>query len=178
MAILNYKDLNISKKNILKTFKWGEQEVEILSYLPIEDTYSVVMITLQKSFENGYYNPIKLDMFYHLNLVYVYTNIVFSDEDRADESKLYDELVSSGFMAEFLNNLDERAYAEMQEDIENIAKMNMENRKSIGVAVTRFIEDLPANVEKMKEIVDSFDPKEYQAVLDFAKAANGGRPIS
>ena len=178
MAILNYKDLNISKKNILKTFKWGEQEVEILSYLPIEDTYSVVMITLQKSFENGYYNPIKLDMFYHLNLVYVYTNIVFSDEDRADESKLYDELVSSGFMAEFLNNLDERAYAEMQEDIENIAKMDMENRKSIGVAATRFIEDLPANVEKMKEIVDSFDPKEYQAVLDFAKAANGGRPIS
>ena len=48
MAILNYKDLNISKKNILKTFKWGEQEVEILSYLPLEDTYSVVMITLQK----------------------------------------------------------------------------------------------------------------------------------
>lgn len=178
MAILNYKDLNISKKNILKTFKWGEQEVEILGYLPIEDMYSVVMITLQKSFENGYYNPIKLDMFYHLNLVYVYTNIIFSDEDRADESKLYDELVSSGFMAEFLNNLDERAYAEMQEDIENIAKMDMENRKSIGVAATRFIEDLPANVEKMKEIVDSFDPKEYQAVLDFAKAANGGRPIS
>ena len=178
MAILNYKDLNISKKNTIKSFKWGDQEIEVLTYLPIEDMYDVVMITLQKSLEDEYYNPIKLDMFYHLNLVYAFTNLVFTDEERANESKLYDEMVSSGFMTEFLNNLDEHVYTEMQENIENIAKMKMENNKSIGVAITKFIKDIPANIETMKEIVADFDPKDYQAVLDFAKAANGGRPIS
>jgi len=178
MAILNYKDLNLTNKNVIKTFKWGDKDVEIVDYLPVEDKYDIVMITLQKSFENGYYNPIKLDMFFHLNLVYAYTNIVFSDEDREDEAELFDKLVGSGFMEEFLKNFDDKVYEEMAQDIDTIAQADVEYRKSFSSIVAKFIEDLPANAEKMKEIVDSFDPEKYQAVIDFAQAANGGRPIS
>lgn len=178
MAIINYKDLNLTNKNVIKTFKWGDKDIEILGYLPVEDTYDVVMITLQKSFENGYYNPIKMDMFFHLNLIYAYTNIVFSDEDRADEAGLFDKLVSSGFMEEFLKNFDEKIYSDLADHIETIAQADIEYRKSFSSVVSKFIEELPANAEKMKEIVDTFDPNKYQAVIDFAQAANGGRPIS
>lgn len=178
MAIINYKDLNLTNKNVIKTFKWGDKDVEILGYLPVEDRYDIVMITLQKSFENGYYNPIKTDMFFHLNLIYAYTNIIFSDEDRANESELFDKLVSSGFMDEFLKNFDEKIYQEMAIDMETIAKADIEYRKSFSSVISKFIEEFPANAEKMKEIVDTFDPEKYQAVIDFAQAANGGRPIS
>ena len=178
MAIINYKDLNLTNKNVIKTFKWGDKDVEILGYLPVEDIYDVVMITLQKSFENGYYNPIKMDMFFHLNLIYAYTNIVFSDEDRADEAGLFDKLVSSGFMEEFLKNFDEKIYSDLADHIETIAQADIEYRKSFSSVVSKFIEELPENAEKMKEIVDTFDPEKYQAVIDFAQAANGGRPIS
>ena len=178
MAIINYKDLNLTNKNVIKTFKWGDKDIEILGYLPVEDTYDVVMITLQKSFENGYYNPIKMDMFFHLNLIYAYTNIVFSEEDRADEAGLFDKLVSSGFMEEFLKNFDEKIYSDLADHIETIAQADIEYRKSFSSVVSKFIEELPANAEKMKEIVDTFDPEKYQAVIDFAQAANGGRPIS
>lgn len=178
MAIINYKDLNLANKNVIKTFKWGDKDIEILGYLPVEDRYAIVMITLQKSFENGYYNPIKTDMFFHLNLIYAYTNIIFSDEDRANESELFDKLVSSGFLDEFLKNFDRKIYQEMATDMETIAKADIEYRKSFSSVVSKFIEELPANAEKMKEIVDTFDPEKYQAVIDFAQAANGGRPIS
>ena len=178
MAIINYKDLNLTNKNVIKTFKWGDKDIEILGYLPVEDTYDVVMITLQKSFENGYYNLIKRDMFFHLNLIYAYTNIVFSEEDRADEAGLFDKLVSSGFMEEFLKNFDEKIYSDLADHIETIAQADIEYRKSFSSVVSKFIEELPANAEKMKEIVDTFDPEKYQAVIDFAQAANGGRPIS
>ena len=177
MAILNYKDLNLVKLNSFKTFDWKGKKIEILNYLPIEEKYDIVMITLQKSFEEGIYNPIKLDMYYHLNLVYAFTNLVFTDEDRQDEAKLYDELVSSGFMEEFLKNIDSQVYTEMQEDIENIAELNMEYNNSTASIVKKFVDDLPANAEAAQKIVDNFDPDKYQAVVDFAKSANGGRVI-
>jgi hypothetical protein len=178
MAVLNYKDLNLSKETLIKKFKWNGHDIEVLGYLPVEDKYDIVMITLQRSFENGIYNPIKLDMYYHLNLVYAYSNLVFSDEDRADESKLFDELTSSGFMEEFLKNLNPTVYAEMLEDIENIAKLNMQYNAGVSGIIDKVMNDLPLKAEELKEIIDNFDPEKYQAVIDFAKAANGGRPIS
>ena len=104
MGVLNYSDLGLTIVKGIKTFKWGTKEIQILTYLPVETKYDIVMITLQKSFEDGIYNPIKLDMFYHLNLVYAFTNLVFTDEERANESKLYDEMLSSGFLKLFYNN--------------------------------------------------------------------------
>lgn len=178
MAILNYKDLNLSKVNVFKTFKWGDKNIEILNYLPIESKYDVVMITLQRAYEDGIYNPIKLDMFYHLNLVYAYTNLVFTDEERENESKLYDEMVSSGFMNLFLENINPDEYAEMQEDIDNIIESSMKYRVSAAAIFNKFVDDLPANAEAAQKIIDNFDPEKYQAVIDFAKSANGGRPIS
>ncbi|MBO7079189.1 MAG: hypothetical protein J6W64_05215 [Bacilli bacterium] len=51
-------------------------------------------------------------------------------------------------------------------------------RGTAAAVVNAFIQDLPRNAEIAKEIVDSFDPQKYQEVVEFAKAANGGRAIT
>ena len=116
-------------------------------------------------------------MFYHLNLVYMYTNLVFSNEDRQDELSLYDEMLSSGFMDEFLQHIDIKEYVEMQKFIEQISELKMKYDSSAASVIKKFVDDLPANAEAAKQILDSFDREKYQNVMDFAKAANGGRPI-
>ena len=177
MADLNYKDLGLKRLIMKDTFKWGDKNIEVLKYLPVEAKYDIVMITLQKAQEIGYYNPIKLDMYFHLNLVYMYTNLVFTDKEREDEGKLFDELKSSGFLATFLQYIDKDEYIEMQEDIDNIAELSLRYNLSAGAVFNKFVDDLPANAEAAQKIVDSFDADKYQAVVDFAKAANGDRPI-
>jgi hypothetical protein len=177
MADLNYKDLGLKRLIMKDTFKWGDKNIEVLKYLPVEAKYDIVMITLQKAQEEGYYNPIKLDMYFHLNLVYMYTNLVFTEEERQDEGKLFDEMKSSGFLNTFLQYIDKEEYEEMLEDIDNIAELSMKYRMSAGAVFNKFVDDLPANAEAAQKIVDSFEPEKYQAVVDFAKAANGGREI-
>ena len=174
---INFKDLNINKVVNTNSFMWNDKEIEVVDYISADDKYDIVMITLQNSEEEGIYNPIKLDIYYHLYLVYTYTNIIFSDEDRADELALYDALLSSGFMEEFLKHINIRDYAEMQDEIEKIAEMKMKYNVSTASIIKKFVDDLPANAEAMQEIVNNFNPEQYQAVVDFAKAANGGRSI-
>ena len=46
--------------------------IEILKYLPINEKYNLINDVLLKSYEDGIYNPIRLDMYFALNLVYKY----------------------------------------------------------------------------------------------------------
>lgn len=177
MANINYSDLNLKVNNELTLYKWNGKDIELKKYLNAEDKYDIVMITLQKAKENGYYNPIKLDIFFHLNLIYSYTNLIFTDSEREDEFKLYDEMKSNGFIAEFLKHINPDEYKEMMENIEEIAKVSIQYEISTASILRNFIEDLPANAEAAQQIVENFDPQKYQAVVDFAKAANGDREI-
>lgn len=175
---MNYKKLELAKITDLIEMDWNGNKINITKYLPIEDKYDIVMITLQKSLENRIYNPIKLDMFFHLNLVYMYTNLVFTEEEQENETKLYDEMKSSGFMDKFLTYIDPVDYTEMQEDIDNIAELMMNYNSTAASVIRSFIEDLPANAEAAMSIVENFDPDKYKAVVDFAKAANAGRALT
>lgn len=177
MARISYTNLKLKVNNESKEVEFNGQKIEVLQYLPINDKYDLIMITLQKSKENSVFNPIKLDIYFHLNLIYLYTNINFTDKQKEDEYKLYDALISSGLLDLVIEAIPEDEYNYICEQIDNISEDIMNFDNSTAGILKGFIETLPAQAEKAKEIVETFDPNKYQAVLDFAKAANGGREI-
>ena len=79
---VSYANLKLKTKYEIKTFNFNNTEIEVKQYLPIEDKYDLVMITLQKAEENGIYNALKLDMYIHLHLVYMYTNLSFIEKQK------------------------------------------------------------------------------------------------
>ena len=170
---------NMKLKPITSTHKieWNGNEIEVLDYLPIEDKYDLIMITLQKSLENGYYNPIKIDEFFHLHLIYMYTNINFTDKQKEDENKLYDSLKSNGLIDAFITQFDESEYNELYTWIEEVKNEITNYKNSINGIIQNIITDLPKQAEAMQNIIENFDPEKYQNVINFAKAANGGREI-
>lgn len=152
-------------------------EVEVLKYLPIEEKYNLIEITLQKAYEAGIYNPLKLDMYFALNLVYLYSNISFTDKQREDEYKLYDTLQSNGIMDKIIDAIDDDEYNNLYTLlVETEEKYNAYSKSILG-----FISELGnivnQNADSLKEITNSFDPSQFKNVLDFAQAANGNRPI-
>ena len=136
------------------------------------------MVTLQKSEESsGAYNEFKLNVYFDLNLVYMYTNISFTEKQREDELKIYDNLKSNGFFEQFYQAMEETEYSELFELLNTIKKTDMEYKTSVGAIVNKLVEDLPANAEAAAKIVNSFNPEQYKAVVDFANYANGNRNI-
>ena len=87
-----YSELNLSIKRDTITVQTPCGEIEVLAFLPIEDKNDLIEITLQKSLEDGIYNELKMEMYFHLYIIYMYTNSEFTEEERADEVKLYNEL--------------------------------------------------------------------------------------
>lgn len=177
MAKISYANLKLKIDTSVSTFDFNGETIEVLNYLPIEKKYNLVMITLQKSFENNIYNPLKIDMYFHLYLVYMYTNLSLTEKQKEDELKLYDVLSSNGFIDKMLETISEKEYNDLYNYIiEIIDNKNKYNTSAAGI-IKDFLESLPVNMQQVSNIIDNFDPKQYQAVLDFAAAANGGRSI-
>ena len=175
---VSYANMKLKTNTSVKTFEFGGQKVEVLQYLPAQDKYDLLMITLQKSLEDNLYNEFKLNLYFELHLVYMYTNISFTEKQREDEFKLYDTLKSNGFYEKFFQVINEDEYNELFEQLNAIKNASFKNKRSVAGLIGEFINDLPANAEAAAKIVESFDPNQYKAVVDFARYANGGRDIN
>ena len=152
-------------------------DITIKQNLTTNEIYDLVMITLQEAREDYMYNPLKLDVFFHVNLVMMMTDIEFEAEDRINKFDTYDELLASGVMEEVIANIPKETYTYIKKITEMTADKLEEFENRATAFLTKVIRDLPANAEAAAKIVDEFDPEKFQKVIDFATAANGGRPI-
>lgn len=175
---MNFSDFNLHLDTSYNTFEVGpNQEVQVLKYLPIADKNDLIQITLQNSEENGLYNLLLVDMYFNLYIVYIYTNIEFTDEEKEDAPTLYDILWSSGVIDAVLNTMDEREYKTLYQMLSETLENKMKYKSTIASVINSFIEQLPVNAENAAEIIKNFNPEQFQQVLSFARAANGNRPI-
>lgn len=177
MAKPTYASMKLKVDTKPTKITFNDTEIEILQYLPISDKYDLIMITLQNAYEEGIYNPLKLDMYFHLYMIYMYTNISFTEKQKEDETKLYDTLASNGLIIEVLKCIPENEYQTLFTYMQEIIDEKMKYSTSASGILNKFIDDLPAQAQAALDIVENFDPDKFQAVKDFAKAANGGRDI-
>ena len=174
---VSFANLKLKVDKEVKIVDFNGAQIEVMQYLPIADKKDLVDITLQKAEENGIYDPIQVDMYFHLHIIYMYTNLSFTDKQKEDEAKLYDLLESNGLIAAVLGVMNEHEYSILYAWIMDKQKKIMKYKNTAGAVLQSVINDLPRNAEAAAQIVQSFDPNKYQEVINFATAANGGRPI-
>jgi len=173
MSTINFKEIDfkklINKEN--KIINFNGSEIRVLNYLPIKDKYDLIMITLQKSLENNIYNAFKMDKYLELNIIYLYTNIIFSIEDRINEDDLYDTLKTSGLIDEVLKAIGEEEIAELKKYLKIISEMNLTYQNSFGIIMQNFMEQLPITLQKAEEIIKRIDPEKAKELLQLFPSA-------
>ena len=162
----HFSDIDTKYKKEFKTFTWRDKEIKISQYLPIDEKIALIDIALQKSMYNGMVHPLQLKKYYELGLVYMYSDIVFSEEDRADEAKIYDELWASGLLDEIIKRI---APKEIQTCVEMLkeTKLAVEKHKvsAVGIIET-LIQVLNDEVPNIMEQLSQLTPEQAKATLE------------
>lgn len=179
MASLNFAEIKL--KDVTpqaKTITYNNQKIEVKQWLPIMDRYNLIMVTLQQSKENGVYNPVKLDMYFSLNLIYKFSNIIFSAEEHLNADDTFDKLNTSGLMDAVLNAIPAEAKELLYDNLMEMKTKLEQANLTIGGVIQSLIDIAPDAGERMNKILETFDKEKFQEVIQFAQAANGGNPIS
>lgn len=177
MSKIAYSKLNLKTDTSIKEVPFNGQIIEVTQYLPWEDKMSLINIVLQKAKEGTEYNPLKLDMYFSIYLVMMYTNITFTDKQREDEFKLANAINSGLLYDTVKDNIPEKELAYISSLLLNTAEARRKNYNSIAGVINDIIENLPVQAEQMQKIVDNFDQEKFQNVLNFAKSVNNGQLI-
>lgn len=102
MAKIAFSKLGIKKVNDkVENITFNDIEIEVKQYLPIQDKLTIIGNAINNAADNNRFaNPIKIDMYLALEIVFAYTDINFTDKQKEDATKLYDLFVSSGLLDE------------------------------------------------------------------------------
>ena len=164
---MNFKDIKLHTHNEYNTFIFNGQEIKVIKYLPIEEKFDLIMAAIQKSIVDGVYNPIRLKAFVNLNIVYLYTDIMFDIEDRVDEGALYDNLVVTGLLDEIKAHIAESELHLIQELFLHTLESEKQYRSTAAAIISKLVDDMPKNAEAAKDIVENFNKEKYSEVLKF-----------
>ena len=170
MAKVTFASLKLKVRDDIREIDLGDKKIEVKQYLPAEDKYDLIMITLQESKEEGVYNHFKMDMFFHLNIIFMYTNLQFTDKQKEDLIKLYDILESNGIINAVVAAIPEDEYNYLFDTMETVAKARSKYDNSFAGILNNFMVNMPINAAEANKIVENFDPEKYGEVINFAKA--------
>lgn len=95
MAKVSLTKLNKIKSLEPTDIKIGEETISVVQYLPLEKKLALIQSIIEQAGNNeeGFYNIVKLTVFYTIEMLRAYTNISFTEKQLEDPQKLYDIIV-------------------------------------------------------------------------------------
>lgn len=111
MAKVSFTKLGLTKNQEVKIVNWNEQDIEVKQYLPVNEKLTLISNVLNNAHdENNFSNPVKVNLFTALEIMYAYTNINFTEKQREDPVKLYDLLSGSKLYDKIVENIPVEEY--------------------------------------------------------------------
>lgn len=148
-------DLNIQKDNY-KEITFNGDTIKVKQYLPIEEKADLINVALQKSIYNRQlFDPLYLDAFVKMNILYMYTDIVFTQEERAKELDLFDKCYCSNLIEEVIEEIPAEELKIIYDTIklkkEEITKYNNSFSGIIQNTLNTFATDFEPIVKMLQE---------------------------
>ena len=92
MAKVSFTKLKCKVETSITHIEWEGETIEVKQYLPIQEKLALIGRVIMQAHEQdeNYSNPVKVDVFRGLEMIFAYTNISFTDKQKEDLPKLYD----------------------------------------------------------------------------------------
>ena len=117
MAKPTFAKMGLKAKNDTKIVIIGDQEIEVKQYLPIQKRLELISKVANNSADaNNFANPVKVEVFFDLEVMYYYTNITFTEKQKEDFIKTYDLLKENGIFDIIIDNIPEGEYESLWTD--------------------------------------------------------------
>ena len=136
----------------------GEEEITVIQYLSTDEKIALIERVLNATVDDtGFFNPMRLEVYFHLEMIRTYTNISITDNMMANPTKIYDLLVMNHILDTVLEAIPEEEYNFLFDTAEDCATHITEYNNSIMGVLNSASQDYTktsANFNKMLEDLD------------------------
>lgn len=165
MAKVSFNKLNKIKNLPTIKYSFGDFEIEVEQYLPLEEKISLIekVISQAGNGEEGFFNIVKLKAYYRIEMLKAYTNISFTDKQLEDIPKLYDALILNDIWTTVGNAIPESERNYIWENIIELAReVTTYNNSILGVIKTMTSETMASQLDLTGIFEELRNPEELK----------------
>lgn len=164
-----FKDMNVTPKAELKTVEIGDNiKFNVKQYLPAEDKNALLEIAMQTADQGTILNTFALDAIFHTYLVFKYTDIEFSVEEKEDIFALYDLLEENGIIDAVVAAIPKYEYESLKDYLAEMVDSYLTYRNSARALVEQFSMFAPQAAENLSKISQNIDIDKLQQIVKLA----------
>ena len=158
MAKVSLNAITPIKKVDPRIIKIGEQEVEVIQYLPVNDKLALVERVLNLTIDDtGFLNPVRLEVYTILEIVKTYTNISITEKMLENAPKTYDALMINSILDLIIESIPEDEYDAIFDAIEDCAEHTIKYLNSFVGMMKTVTNDYDATKMNVEEIMKALD---------------------
>lgn len=140
MARFPYTKLNakINQEVKIIAVEGVDTPIEVRQYLPIDEKLALIGRVIELAHdENNFSNPLKVQVYFTLEVIEAYTNIAFTEKQKENPPKLYDALMSSGWVDKILDAIPEDEFGVLLTGVDDTIEAYYKYRNSaLGILET------------------------------------------
>ena len=168
MAKVAFSKLKLAKKNDIVKVQYGDQEIEVLQYLPVNEKLALIGRVIDNSSDdNNFANPIKIEVIGSLEIIYAYTNLNFTEKQKENPDKLYDLLEQNSIINLIISAIPEAEYKFLIDGINDTVAAIYQYRNSVmGIMdiLSTDYKELDLNADQIKDKLS--DPNSLNLLKD------------
>lgn len=110
MAKFPYTKLNakVNQEVLTIAVEGSATSIEVRQYLPVDEKLRLIGRVIELAHDgNNFSNPLKMEVFYIIEMISAYTNVSFTEKQLEVPNKLYDSLLSSGWIQRIFDLIPE-----------------------------------------------------------------------
>ena len=130
----------------------GKLTFKVKPYLSVEDRTQIMQLAVQEAWEDDHVNDVKMEAYADIFAIMYCTSIEFTDEEKANPIKIYDELQNAGLLEKIIEVLPD--YWDY-----NYAHGLADARTGFMGFLNRVLEQLPAYVEQLQNELKNISPE-------------------
>ncbi len=162
METIIFDSLNLNINDEVKKIKIADKEIAVKNYLSIDDKVTLIQLVLQQATDSDIYNSLLLEAYFNLYLVFFYTNLEFTDEQKENALDTYDLLESNGVIDLVINAIDKEEYEDLYDALLEQRDLNIKYQTSVTYSVSHLI-------NSFNDFTKNLNEYDYQAIVDNVK---------
>ena len=159
MSRVAFSKLGLKKNEKIETIKFNDVDIEVKQYLPTEEKFKLIERVLSNSNDdNNFKNPMKVNIFTDLEIIFAYTNLTFTDKQKEDVQKLYDLLDENGVIESVIKAIPQYEYTNLISAIsETIDSYYKYRNSALGILeiISKDYSDFNVDLDKIQEKLSS-----------------------
>lgn len=171
MAKVSFTTMKLKVKDEVIKIMIADKEVEIKKYLSAKEKNELIEMTLQQACNGTIFNTFLMDVYFHVYLIFAYTNINFTDNQKEDVLKLYDILESNGVIEAILTALtaETNEYTHLRDYLLEMAESLSQYMSSAKAIADDLLQYAPDKAAELTDNIKDFDEEKFRTLINIAQ---------